>query len=160
MMKRMKWPVSMLGVLAVLCGTPANGNAQASGEQVTKEAFVSLSWLSGRWRGSGGGFDGFYEEYRMPNDSTLEQRTFPDSTFTEPDGFSTFRWRGGVVLRDRNGTTGPYPMRVRGDTVRFEPMGQGRPFTWYRVSDDEWRAILERPGNDIVYVMRRLPGGR
>ena len=143
--------------LFALGGAPADAQEQRA--TFDRSAFASLAWLEGRWVGSGGGFDAFYEEYRVLNDSTLEQRTFPDSTFSRPDGTSTIEWRGGEVLKRRNGNVETRVVRISGDTARFEPVMAGRRgFTWFRVSSDEWRAVLDGPTTPVVYTLKRFGG--
>lgn len=137
---------------------PASLAGQSTTEApVTRGAFASLSWLSGRWVGSGGGYAAFYEEYRFLNDSTIEQRTFPDSAFSTPDGVSTIEWRAGAARKIRRGAAETRIARVAGDTVRFEPLVPGRMgFTWIRVSANEWRAILDGRNGPTIYALRRF----
>jgi len=152
-------PRVLLGALSACCVVlPTTSRAQGSAApRITGEQFNRLRWLEGRWLGSGGGFTAFYEEYRWLNDSTIEQREFPDSTFAQPGGVSVMEWRGGVVLKSRRGTVESHIARVAGDTVRFERAQAGRAgFTWVRVNNDEWRALLEGRNGPIVYVLRRI----
>lgn len=127
--------------------------------ELTAGDFATLAWLEGRWVGSGGGYDAFYEAYRFVNDSTIEQTTYPDDSFAEPDGVSTIRFREGRALKWRDGEAESMIARLAGDTLRFERIPP-RPggFTWIHVSDDEWRAILDRPRGEppVVYTLRRI----
>jgi hypothetical protein len=139
--------------------TPAAVAAQDGPQAapVRAEAFAGLDWLQGRWLGSGGGFDAFYEAYRFLNDSTIEQTTWPDETFETADGRSTIELRNGRVLKLRDGAVESVITRISGDTLRFDRTTGRGGFTWYRVSDDEWRAELDRPsGSPVVYVLRRI----
>jgi hypothetical protein len=147
--------------LAALAGTstPVAGQAPtaSSGPGVTREAFTTLSWLEGRWKGSGGGYDAFFEEYRILDGTTIQQRTFPDSTFATPDGVSTIEWSADGAFKRRGGTTEAVVAWISGDTVRFEPRSPGRQgFTWLRVSGDEWRAVLEGRNGTVVYTLVRF----
>jgi hypothetical protein len=122
-------------------------------------ALASLRCLDGRWRGSGGGYAAFFEEYRFVDDSTLEQRTFADSTFTVTSDSSVIEARGGQVTKRRGNALQHVLVRVTGDTLRFErPAGSHTGFTWVRQSADAWRAYLDgRAGAaPTVYVLRRL----
>lgn len=130
----------------------------AQGASISREAFASLRWLEGRWVGAGGGYAAFYEEYVFLNDSTIEQREFgSDSTFARASGRSTIEWRGGRVLKRRGAAAQSALASVRGDTARFESTVAGRGgFTWMRRGPDAWQAVLDRPGEPIVYELRRV----
>lgn len=151
--------VLMLAV-AASAGGGSGASAQAAPEAatVTAEAFHTLRWLEGRWLGSGGGFDAFYESYRFVNDSTIEQATHPDETFSEADDPSTIELRDGRIFKYRRGAAESMVTRLAGDTLRFDRVPPGRGgFSWIRVSDDEWTAVLERSsGTPIVYTLRRI----
>lgn len=145
---------SILGLLAPAAPVAAQ---QRDTAPFDRTSMAGLSWLAGRWVGSGGGFSAFYEEYRVLNDSTLEQRTFPDSTFATPDGVSTIELRNGVISKQRRGNVETRVDWISGDTVRFEPVMAGRRgFTWFRLSEDGWQAVLDRPGDPVVYVLERV----
>ncbi len=132
--------------------------AQGSPAPISREAFASLRWLEGRWVGSGGGYTAFYEEYRFVNDSTIEQVEFgSDSTFSRGQGRSPIEWRAGSAVKSRNGQAQSRLARVSGDTAVFENVRTGqRAFIWYRVSADEWRAVLGRPDSPTIYTLRRV----
>lgn len=148
---------AFVAAVSFALGVAPAGAQQLAETLFSREAFASLRWLEGRWVGSGGGFDAFYEEYRVLNDSTLEQRTFPDSTFSTPDGTSTIEFRGGAIVKGRGGNVETRVARIAGDTARFEPVMAGRQgFTWHRVSRDEWRAVLDRPTEPVVYTLKRF----
>lgn len=121
--------------------------------------FASLAWLDGRWVGSGGGYEAFHEEYRVVDDSTLVQRTFPDGEFGEPDGVSTMEYRNGVVRKLRNGQVESVVVALEDGRVEFRRVGGRGGFVWSRVSADEWRAVLETNRGEVVYTLRRLPDG-
>lgn len=146
--------------LTLLAATAVAAQEAPTPAPVTREEFRSLAWLEGRWVGSGGGYDAFYEAYRFLNDSTIEQTTYPDGSFEAADGRSTMELRDGGILKLRNGEVESVITRLSGDTLRFERV-PARPFgyAWIRVSDDEWTAILERPGGaePVVYTLRRIP---
>lgn len=152
--------VAVLAAALPCLGTRAAAQPAASAP-ISREAFASLRWLQGRWVGSGGGFAAFFEEYAVLNDSTIEQREFPDSTFTRPSGTSTIEWRGGTVLKRRGDRVQSALVRVSGDTARFESVAAGRGgFTWIRLSATRWRAILDGRGAPTVYVLERFGGVR
>ena len=161
MVQSLRTAVLLCGVGVMSAGTAAAASAQSAPTPaaITPGAFATLTWFEGRWVGSGGGFRAFHEEYRFLNDSTIEQRTYPDSTYSEPDGGSLIQLRDGNVRSWRNGTPGSMVTRLSGDTLRFEsPNPGGNGFSWLKVAADHWRAILDRRGGDVVYEMRRFGG--
>jgi len=92
------------------------------------------------------------------NDSTIEQTTYPDAAFGEPDGRSTMELRDGRIRKLRDGAVESVITRLSGDTLRFERVpARDFGYTWFRVDDDTWRAVLERPGGaePVVYTLRR-----
>lgn len=147
-----------------LVATPAMLSGQALPAQtpvrITLPDFQRLRWIVGSWRGSGGNYPSFYEEYSFVNDSTLRRRTFTDSTFTVVDDSARFEWRGGSGAQVRGGRA--YPItKLTGDTVRYQPpAGSGRGGSmWVRISASEWKAILDpaSPGGaPTIYVLRRI----
>ena len=146
-----------------LSGTPLEaqlrpGPGDPEPAQVTAEGCGRLAWLEGRWVGSGGGSDAFYEAFRALNDSTLEQTTYPDDRFAEPDGISEIRFRDGRIFKVRDGEVESVITGLSGDTIQLErvPPAAGG-YAWIRVDDDTWRAVLERPrGEPVVYTLRRI----
>lgn len=146
--------------MLMLSAGPVAAQDESAAAMLGPDEFVSLRFLEGRWIGSGGGYDAFFEAYRFVNDSTLEQSTYPDERFGEPDGVSTIELRRGRALKYRNGQAESMITRIAGDTVRFERMRPGGGgFTWIRRGPDEWTAVLDRPGGDpVVYTLRRIRG--
>lgn len=130
--------------------------AMPGAQAMTLAQFKSLHWLAGRWRGSGGAFPSFFEEYTVLNDSTVRQYTLTDSTFSQPKDSALLVWRNGVAAQVRNGRPTPL-VHLAGDTARFAgPAGGG--WTWLRLGRDRWRAELApaRPGQGpTIYDMRR-----
>lgn len=127
--------------------------------EATLDAFRGIAWLEGRWVGSGGGYDAFYEAYRLLNDSTMEQTTYADDTFGEPEGVSEIRFRDGQIFKVREGELESVIIGLSGDTIQLErvPPAAGG-YAWIRVDDDTWRAVLERPrGEPVVYTLHRTP---
>ena len=154
------------GVLAcaLAAGAGPSGIAAQTPEPaaVTAEQFAALTWLEGRWRGAGGGYDGFWESYEFADDSTIVQRTWPDSTFTEPDGGALFRYRDGGILslRPDDGSLRSVVVEVRGDTLRFEAATRrGSFYEWFPVEDGVWSAVLGSGERQVTYLLRRIEGG-
>lgn len=147
--------------LSALSAAPALAQSSAkTPARVSAEDFASLEWLEGRWMGSGGDAGAFYEEYRILDDGSIEQIRWSDSTFTTPAGRSTIEFRDGYVMKSRDGQVESLVTRMADDEIRFESAESGRSgFTWTRVSDDAWVAVLDRRGEGpVVYNMRRMRG--
>lgn len=136
---------------------PIAGTTQPQAGAVSASAFRSLSWLHGKWIGSGGGFAAFYEEYRVLNDSTIEQFEHPDSTFSSTQPRSTISWRNGSANKGLAARVEARLTRIAGDTVRFESLRPGGGgFTWIRQSSNTWTAILDGRSGPVVYTLRRV----
>lgn len=127
---------------------------------ISAEQFASLSWLIGDWRGSGGQYPAFYESYRLLNDSTIEQRAYPDSTFTTATETSEIALRSGFIQSSSGGTVRNVVTRISGDSVYFaRPNSAGAKFVWVKGPPGRWTAVLNgaREGDaPTVYEMRRI----
>lgn len=132
---------------------------QKTAPHVTLVQFQELRWLSGAWRGSGGAYPAFFEEYRVLDDSTIVMRSFPDSTFTRASDSSNIEWRSGVVV-NRSANSASIAIELSGTSVHFAREGATRGgFTFSRQSADQWTATLHAStpgGSETVYVMRRM----
>lgn len=157
-MSQRRWAIAGAIVLLVVIGAPRL-LAQRPPARATLAEFRELHWLSGRWRGSGGAYPAFFEEYRVINDSTIRMRGFTDSTFRSVNDSSLIQLRKGVV--SKQGARAPsLAIELSPGRVRFAREGSDRGgFTWSRVSPDQWTATLHpvTPGGaETVYVMRRM----
>jgi len=149
-------------LLALAFGTISTTAASAqSAVGVSPDEFASLRWLEGRWVGSGGEYEAFYEEFRFVDEGTIEQVTFTDSTFSTQSSRSLIQHTGGMVVKS-NDDSRSVVTDIDDESLRFERVGKNLPgFTWTRVSDDQWYAVLDRPGEGpMVYNMRRLSEAR
>lgn len=127
--------------------------------RVSPATFAALRWVVGRWRGSGGNYPSFFEEYSVVDDSTLRRRSFTDSTFSVANDSARFEYRNGGLHQVRGGRRYP-ATRFTGDTVRYQHPGGG-PMggsMWVRHSADEWSATLDamQGAAPTVYVLRRI----
>lgn len=147
------------GVFLTTLVAPHLAIAQQPAQRTTLAEFRTLSWLTGAWRGSGGSYAAFYEEYRAIDDSTIAMRSFTDSTFRVVSDSSTIAWRNGIVVKRGSGTPA-VAIELSGRHVRFRRPGALRGgFTFTRDSADQWTATLHPAspdGRETVYVMRRL----
>jgi len=136
--------------VAVCLGLAACAPKDAPPAMLSHDDFKALGWLAGTWRGSGGNYPAFFEEYALVNDTTIRMRNVKDSTFTSATDSSLIVWSGGSVISGKSRV-----VQLRGDTVRFEsrPGMQGYTYTWIRTSDSTWSATL---GDGTVYQMRRV----
>ena len=138
--------------------TPAQGVAQEPAP-VTLEQFRQMQWIVGSWRGSGGAYPSFFEEYRAVDDSTIQMRALSDSTFSAATDSSWIEFRNGAIRKrgiDRNYVV----VALSADSVRFARPGEASGgHTFSKVSADEWTATLHPSGaggQPTVYVMRRV----
>ena len=127
---------------------------------VSAAEFGSLGWLIGDWRGSGGQYPAFYESYRFLNDSTIEQRSYADSTFAAATDSALIVYSNGSVSKSRGATANHVIQRLAGDTLYFaRPNGGRGSFVWIKGAPGQWTAVLDGAGEGApktVYEMRRI----
>src|SRR5688500_5754069 len=103
---------------------------------------AKLRWIEGEWRGSGGGYDAFYERYTLDGDSVLRQYSFADSAFGQVVDSSTVRLYGDSLFSE-SGERRYVASALRDTSVTFAPYARAlNSFTWRRTSDTTWVAIL------------------
>jgi hypothetical protein len=145
----------------LLSACPASSSPSAA--TVSREQFKQLEWIAGTWRGSGGAYPAFFEEYRFLNDTTILMRSLADSTLRTATDSSLIEWRGGTI-RSGSDRSPSVAFEFSSTSVRFNQPGAstgGHTFT--RVSADEWTATLHPAasgGQATVYVMRRIEPAR
>ena len=127
---------------------------------VTVEQFKQLQWIVGTWRGSGGNYASFFEEYRIIDDSTIAMRSFSDSTLAVATDSSTIELRGGEI-RSRSADGSYYDASEFTPTsiLFMRPGATTGGHTFFLVSDGEWTATLhpsDPQGQPTVYTMRRI----
>jgi hypothetical protein len=155
----MQYTGIVLALALVACSS--GERAQQPGSEpvtISLAEFKQLHWIAGTWRGSGGAYPAFFEEYRVLNDSTILMRGFSDSTFSVTTDSSGIEWRNGTI---RSGAQRDYvAVDFSATSIRFArpgvPLGG---HTFARNSDDEWTATLHasRPDGQVtVYRMRRV----
>jgi len=151
--------VLLLAITVACASSEVDEEAAAASATVTLDEFRQLQWIAGSWRGSGGAYPTFFEEYRVIDDSTIQMRSFSDSTFSAATDSSMIEFRDGAV-QSRGEQRTYTAIALAADSVRFAPPGAaigGHTFT--RKSADEWTATLHpwsRDGQPTVYVMRRV----
>ena len=139
-------------------GAPAE-EPQQDPANVTRQQFRQLQWIEGTWRGSGGAYPAFFEEYRRLNDSTIQMRSFSDSTLRVATDSSVIEWRNGRV-QSRSVRSTYIAVTFTPSSVRFaQPGSAGGGHTFTRASADEWTATLHPAspgGQPTVYTLRRI----
>jgi hypothetical protein len=140
-------------ILALLAWAPCLSaqtaeRAPAELVPVTAAQFQGLRWLEGVWRGSGGDYPSFFEDFRWTDDSTVDRHTYADSTLARVTETSQLLLRDGRLHQARNGTLRGGAVLLRGDSLRF-----ASGVLWIRRSNDHWTAILG--GGRVVYELRR-----
>ena len=152
-------------ILLLACASPETEQqaktavAPPAAATVTLDEFRQVHWIAGSWRGSGGAYPSFFEEYRLVDDSTIQMRAFSDSTFTVATDSSRIEWRNNVV-NSRGNDRGYIVIALSADSIRFIREGEAAGgHTFKRASPDEWTATLHpanETGQPTVYIMRRL----
>jgi hypothetical protein len=123
-------------LFAVILGPPRPG-----APPTTVAEFQALRWLEGRWRGTHAG-EPFYQSYHFRNDSTIDTRTFGDSSFHEASDSGTIVLENGVI-KNRGGGAEWEATSLDSRTIHFEPAKQAQnSFTWHRISRTQWSATI------------------
>jgi hypothetical protein len=160
----MRAAVVMLAASMVACGSPDSKDESmmtdsVSPATVSLEQFRQLYWIVGSWRGSGGDYPSFFEEYRIVDDSTIQMRALSDSTLTAATDSAMIELRNGTIRK--RGTDREYiVIGASAVSIRFARPGEttgGHTFT--RATENEWMATLHPSsagGRSTVYIMRRL----
>lgn len=145
--------------LGLCCATGMTSQAPQP-VPVTLKEFRQLTWLIGRWRGSGAHSPAFYEQYRFRDDSTIAMTAYTDSTFqTENADSSVIEWRNGQV-ETRTPRSVYAVIEFAPDRIRFRRVGAtdgGHRFT--KVSADEWTATIFPRGTSAdttIFQLRRV----
>jgi len=109
--------------------------------KTTLADFQALRWLEGRWRGTHAG-EPFYQSYHFRNDSTIDTRTFGDSSFHDASDSGTIVLENGAI-KNRGGGAEWEATSLDSRTVHFEPAKQApNSFTWHRISRTQWSATI------------------
>ena len=145
-------PALLAAVLLLLpgCDSSRSGNVDDDADapiwddvaSVLPADVAKLRWIEGDWRGSGGGYEQFYERYEFDGDSVLRQYSFSDSTFGQAVDTSVVRLYGDSLFSE-SGERRYVASALRDTSVTFAPYARAlNGFTWRRTSDTSWVAIL------------------
>ncbi len=148
--------------LACLLMVAACRPADAGPAAVTAADFRTIRWIEGTWRGTGGGVEPFFEQYRMRDDTTLARYSFADSSLATVGDSAHIVLRGGRVVEPAHD---PAWQVTAFDSAswRFEHLREpGRAYTWRSVSADQWTARLEwldaqGTRQERLYTLERMP---
>jgi hypothetical protein len=122
----------------------------------TTAHFQQLRWLEGTWRGSDERQQGFVEDFRMIDDSTIQIVYFADSTMADSLGAASIAFRAGEIVH-RVGPGLWHATSVEQHAVHFVPRERARyGFTWSRESEDEWTATTHEADGATVHHMERI----
>lgn len=151
---------SVLTLTAIIfVASAADLRGQTQPVQVTLDQFRQLRWIEGTWRGSGGNYPSFFEQYEILNDSTIRMRAFSDSTLRVVTDSSTIDWRNGKIASRRESRSYD-AIEFTPTSIRFIRPGLttgGHTWTW--VGPNEWTAALyssRQPPVVTIYTMRRF----
>ena len=127
----------------------------------TESDVDKLKWIVGDWKGTGDVEKPFFERYRFVDKTTLAVDGFPDESFTKADDTTLFALKEGAF--GNSGDARWAASEITGYLITFVPVaGVRNTFKWQRVSDNEWKAILDwpaagdKPARQRVYKMERV----
>ena len=149
--------IAVIGFACVSPETQQQTTDSSAPAVVTLDQFRQLDWIVGLWKGSGGAYPAFFEEYRIVDDSTIQMRALSDSTFSVATDSSWIEFRNGQIGK-RRADREYVVIAASADSVRFAAPGSGG-HTFTRTAADEWVATLhpiDPGGQTTVYTMRRF----
>ena len=140
--------------------TPAPAVPAVAPATVALDDFRRLHWLDGRWRGFMADGQTFYEQYEIPDDSTIIMTPFADSTFRTAEDPSRITLRAGRVTSE-SARSRYVATRVDSTGADFSPERGNNAFTWTRESDTKWSATLRWTDRDgrpqtRIYALHRI----
>jgi hypothetical protein len=151
---------------SLLAACESQSSRTVAAASVSPAQFQQLRWLEGRWRGTGGGIDPFFEAYRWVDDSTIRKYDLADSTLAVVTDSGEIVLRGGTV-RSQSPARAWVVEALDSSSVRFAPERNAvNAFEWRRTGAGEWTARLTWDSAGVprerVYEMRAYtpPGPR
>lgn len=153
--------VVLLTILAAGQGCEPKRAPPPAPLRVSADQFHSLRWIEGRWRGSDGSTESFFEEYRFTSDHAIRSYSFVDSTLIEVEDSAMIELAGDTVT-SRGSNSSWVVTALNPSSVTFEPqLNATNSYTWASTSDSSWTATLSWRDADgdpkqRVYQMRRL----
>lgn len=162
----MKARLMMVPVLAAValagtaCERPQSSTSAPVPALVSTAQFQQLRWLGGAWRGSGGGYDGFFEGYRWVDDSTIRKYGFADSTMATISDSGDITLRGGAI-RSVSPRSSYVATALDSTSVTFAPeRGAADGFVWRSTGPGAWTARLAWDSAGVprerIYEMRAI----
>lgn len=134
--------------------------ATAPAQQFAAADFARLSFLEGRWTGTGPDGSVFFDIYDRPDAVTLRSRRYADAGFTTPMDESKVTLEDGQIIS----RWGPYAwraVRVEDGHVAFEPVQAPSAFHWRAIDPDTVEVEQRFTGPDgapqrYVLTLRRV----
>ena len=158
--RRLRWQRRSLALIVVglLCGCERQTARRVTAASVSPAQFQQLRWLEGSWRGSGGGFDAFFEGYRWVDDSTIRKYGYADSTLATVTDSGDITLRG-TTVRSESPERAWVVEGLDSVSVRFAPeRNAANDFEWRRVGPGAWTARLtwDSAGvpREVLYELR------
>jgi len=138
----------------------AGSEADPGRTAYSRADFLSLKWLEGDWRGTGGR-QAFYEGYELVNDSTIRIRYYADSTRAATSRTGSVFYSDGAIYHEADGASW-VAVELDSAGIEFVPhMGAQNSFRWNRLSPETWEAVLRfEDGSAARYVLTRIRGDR
>lgn len=101
----------------------------------SRDDFLQLRFLEGRWQGAAPDGSAFFEQYDFPDDSQMRSRRFADATFAQAGDSSTVSFREGEIV-SQWGKFSWRVIEVAADKVCFVPIEAPSSFCWQRIDAD------------------------
>jgi uncharacterized lipoprotein YbaY len=147
-------------LIAAACERQQSTTAAPVPVAVTASQFQQLRWIEGVWRGSGGGYDGFYERYRWTDDSTITKYEYADSTLVQVSDSGMITLRDGAV-RSASPRSSYVAITLDSTSVTFAPeRGASNGFEWRHTGPGAWTARITWDSAGVprerLYEMRAI----
>lgn len=131
--------------------------------KVTTEEFQHLDWVTGTWRGTGGGeSEPFFENYEFIVDHTIRFRTYENSAMTKQNSVGEIKLVNDTITY-KSGDFIWKATAIGEGMIKFSPwQNVSNSFVWTKTSEDAWKAVLIYPRKDqtdekVTYILKRLP---
>lgn len=122
----------------------------------TPEQFALLTFLEGRWEGTGPDGKPFFEQYRFENPTRLRPGRFADATFSAETDHSVVTLADGRIVSTWKEFTWEASDVTAGKAC-FTPINAPSAFCWTRTSDsivEVTQRWTDEHGKPQAYVMK------
>lgn len=126
----------------------------------TSDDFAYLSFLEGRWEGTGPDGKNFYEQYEFESPSLMRSTRFKDSHFVDATDGSSVEFANGKIISRWKEFSWEASKLAKG-TACFSPVNAPSAFCWKLVDESTVHVTQRWTGEDgspkeYVIPMRRL----